>query len=168
MTPQSILNWATQLVALHHPFIAEGGLMELVEEFQIALTADHLHHPNSVLTMSFCIGAAVLHSGSAAMSDDSSQAHLHNDGRYRKIMTAQPLRYCADIPMLFACALLSSRGAVFRQIPPPSPNKMAFQHLFDISMPFCGEELFMHAHILAMISRPFLESGEWWDTTCTL
>jgi hypothetical protein len=33
--------------------------MDLVNEFQVALTANLPHHPDSALTMSFCIAAAI-------------------------------------------------------------------------------------------------------------
>jgi hypothetical protein len=64
-------------------------------------------------------------------------------------------------PSGLAYTLLSSRGSTFRQILHPSPNKILFQSLFNISMPFLGKEIFMYSYPPKMASRPLLESGEW-------
>ncbi|PMD12868.1 hypothetical protein NA56DRAFT_652142 [Hyaloscypha hepaticicola] len=143
---KSLLKWAPQLVALHHPFIAEGELLGLVAQFQIKWNSRGYlgQYPQSDFAISLCVVSTI----------------LHLEEKLRKILSTQTFN--PDLgPAGFACALLLKRGAQFRQIQPPAPYKIPFPSLLDIPMPFSSEGFLGTSHLRVMTSVPFLESGEW-------
>ena len=161
MTPAAILKWAPQLVALHHPFISEGKMMDLVAQFQTGLTDDLSLDPNSVMAMSFCITATILHNGLAVTSDGRFQAHFHLQENLRQIINATQLSYSSHILVALACALIGNGHAAVGRMPPPSPYRIPFQSLSGICIPFSGDNFVREAYLPVMTSVPFLESGEW-------
>lgn len=144
----SLLKWAPQLVALHHPFITEGELLGLVAQFQVKwnLRGYLGQYPQSDFATSLCVVATILHNGSAAvvpnmMLDSADHAYFHIEEKLHKILSTQTFN--PDLsPAGFACALLLKRGALFRQFPPPSPYKIPFPSLLDIPMPFSSKGFF--------------------------
>ena len=163
----SLMKWAPQLVALHHPFIAEGELLRLVAQFQIKWNSRGYlgQYPQSDFAISLCVVSTILHSGSAPVLtnitlDGAAQAYLQIEEKLRKILSTQTFN--PDLgPAGFACALLLKRGAHFRQIQLPDPYKIPFPSLLDIPMPFSSEGFLGTSHLRVMTSILFLEGGEW-------
>ncbi len=163
-----IWRWAPQLVALQHPFIAEGDVLGLVSRFNSLWTADL--DTSAIDAKAFCIAATILHHGTQpgqnAEDHASSDRPIHRD--LRKIMLdvksssspAQHYIYGA-MPSLLACALIGNAHLVSQELPPPSPARMPLLSLLDLSVPFSSRGLSRARYLPMMTAPAFLEAGEW-------
>jgi hypothetical protein len=163
-----MINWAPQLVALHHPFIADTKLYATELDAQLKEGAKFWEDNLAGLAgMNFCVTANILNYGISTVMDRHPWLGITlppQIGHVRKYLLENS-EMADELPVtaVLSCLLIQKFPTKSSLSLLPRPTNIPFSSFTDFPLPFSGNPFRNpeKGYLRAMTSKSFLEDGEW-------